>query len=626
VASRHRPRVRALVLAVVASIAVSACDSQTSPSQASPSAGPSGPVPTTAATPIAGLTNVVLEATTGVTGNVPRSGGSVSATAANGTKYTLDIPSGALAADTQISMFPVSDVTNLPAGAEITAAVHLAPEGLQLAVPANLTIDLPTGSATTGLAGFGYVGDAQDGHLAPISVDGTAVTLDVRHFSGYGAGTTLGDIVGDDEGRGVFLQAYYDAIGTDRIATVLDDWYRALVQPKLAACADVLSFGPGQPCDLATYSMAEYLWDYYQWLRAAHFAIGIDTTSNVAVSGRIKALMEGARNAAAKQLLSYFDALNLKCNAVSAGPANADDPAGPLYWAGLGVLVNSWARDLELDTVFPIFKLESILDQLCVQVVIDPSRSYSGAKPDDEGILHVPTGVTIQDASGKAGPVRHDIPLQVKANWTAASSIGNPDSEGNYDVTFTWPQSQDPLVIDILASINSSNPNVNLIARFDRITKHSKNLKWDFENGSFGGWTKGVAGAQGAANWGKVKIKEHDGDHFVELDGTGGTGKPNSWIKQAIEIPEAATTLIFDYSAHDVAGANAALKVRIVSDGSSTTLFSVIASQASDSYDWQTKSLDISRWAGKTVTIYFEQNDNGPGQHEQIVLDNIEIV
>src|SRR5262245_43741886 len=457
VVGRPGPRVCAIAVAILASVAVVGCDSQVAPSSAastSPTSPPSTTSPTGAATPSAtgaptgplGLSNVAVEEAAGATATIPRSGGKLTATGSNGTTYTLQIPSGALAADTEISMYPVASIANLPAGASISGAVHLLPEGLQLAAPGTLTIELPAGSDLTGVAGFGYAGDGQDAHLTAISLDGTTVTIVVPHFSGFGAGTTLGDIVGDDVERGAIEQAFYDAVGTSRMTGALEDWYHTRVEPKVTACQFIDSFAPGEPCDFATYSMAEYFIDYYQWLQAVAFGTGTDT-EHTGVAKNLEPLLLAARNAAAKQLVAYSDALNFKCNTVAGGPANGDDPASPLYWAAAGIFVNTWAKDLGLAPAIPLLKLESILDRLCVQVVIEPSRSYSGTKPGDEGTLHVPVGVKIQDKDGKAGPLRHDIPLQVKADWKAASSVGNPDGQGHYDVTLTWPNGVDPFKI-----------------------------------------------------------------------------------------------------------------------------------------------------------------------------------
>src|SRR5207302_3054663 len=67
-------------------------------------------------------------------------GGTVSATARDGTKYTLSVPAHALLADTTVSLTPVVSLRGLARGAKLRGAVQLAPEGLGLVRPATLTI------------------------------------------------------------------------------------------------------------------------------------------------------------------------------------------------------------------------------------------------------------------------------------------------------------------------------------------------------------------------------------------------------------------------------------------------------------------------------------------------------
>jgi hypothetical protein len=39
--------------------------------------------------------------------------------------------------------------------------------------------------------------------------------------------------------------------------------------------------------------------------------------------------------------------------------------------------------------------------------------------------------------------------------------------------------------------------------------------------------------------------------------------------------------------------------------------------------DFRHHIVNIASFAGKTVTVFFEQGDNGPGNNEQVYLDNI---
>ena len=105
------------------------------------------------------------------------------ATAANGTKYTLDIPAGALVSDVDITMTPVSAVTGSPLDGALLGAVEILPHGLELLKPATLTIE-PAGDAgpISGQTGFLSHDAGEDFHLYPLAM-GSALKLHLTHFS-----------------------------------------------------------------------------------------------------------------------------------------------------------------------------------------------------------------------------------------------------------------------------------------------------------------------------------------------------------------------------------------------------------------------------------------------------------
>jgi hypothetical protein len=139
-------------------------------------------------------------------------------------------------------------------------------------------------------------------------------------------------------------------------------------------------------------------------------------------------------------------------------------------------------------------------------------------------------------------------------------------------------------------------------------------------------WRKGVSGQKGSFDWGTVYSLDDDDEGWIQFDGVGGSGRPNAWLFLKLTLPVGARTLQFDASGHDRAGADANFRVRIVEDGDSTTLFNERVTGREDDYRWRTHEVDIQAWSGREVTLYFEQNDNGPGIHEQVVLDNVRIL
>jgi hypothetical protein len=108
-------------------------------------------------------------------------GGTLTATGANGTRYTLVLPPGGLVSDETITMTPVSSVGSSPLGT-LLGAVDLEPNGLQLVTPATLTI-VPPGPVSRALvAGFDAAGGGQDFALHPLN-RGTGIVMSLWHFS-----------------------------------------------------------------------------------------------------------------------------------------------------------------------------------------------------------------------------------------------------------------------------------------------------------------------------------------------------------------------------------------------------------------------------------------------------------
>ena len=120
---------------------------------------------------------------------VARTGGSVSLTAADGSKFTLEVPAGALAADTTITMTAVKSITGAPLGDGAPTAVQLEPSGLSLKEMATLTVvpakEIPIKQQII----FGYEGDGQDFHLAVVDPKSKDIKIKLMGFSGAGVGS-----------------------------------------------------------------------------------------------------------------------------------------------------------------------------------------------------------------------------------------------------------------------------------------------------------------------------------------------------------------------------------------------------------------------------------------------------
>ena len=122
------------------------------------------------------------------TGKVSQGGGSVSLTAADGSKFTLDVPANAVEADTTITMTAVKSLDGAPLANNTPTAVQLEPSGLFFKEMATLTIvpakEIPTKEQII----FSYEGDGQDYHLAVIDPRSKEIKIKLMHFSGAGVG------------------------------------------------------------------------------------------------------------------------------------------------------------------------------------------------------------------------------------------------------------------------------------------------------------------------------------------------------------------------------------------------------------------------------------------------------
>lgn len=190
---------------------------------------------------------------------IPLDGGSISATGADGTVYTLEIPEDALLSETMIGLTPVTSVAAMPFGGEQTYAVQLSPEGLFLQNFAILTItpaaDIPLGEQIV----FGYQEQGSDLILAAPVVDSSEIKINVLHFSGNGVTKGfLADIEpvrerlgGDAERRlqsaisEALIRAQQEGanVDSDSFAEVLRQYIEQVIKPRVAAAGESCANG-----------------------------------------------------------------------------------------------------------------------------------------------------------------------------------------------------------------------------------------------------------------------------------------------------------------------------------------------------------------------------------------------
>lgn len=112
-------------------------------------------------------------------------GGTVTATGADGSHYTLVLPANALISDETISLTPVTGVRGLRGHGRPAAGVQLGPDGLLLLKPATLTITPAAGVPVARQIGYAWHGSGLQSGLYPPTLDTKSFTLRLAHFSGY---------------------------------------------------------------------------------------------------------------------------------------------------------------------------------------------------------------------------------------------------------------------------------------------------------------------------------------------------------------------------------------------------------------------------------------------------------
>ena len=118
--------------------------------------------------------------------SIGRDGGSVTATGADGARFTLTIPAGALLDATSVSVTPLTSAGKLPMGARGLSAVEIGPSGRDLLKPATLAIVPPKLVGRASLTAFGFDAGGKQFHLAPVSRSGAEATIRIFELQGAG--------------------------------------------------------------------------------------------------------------------------------------------------------------------------------------------------------------------------------------------------------------------------------------------------------------------------------------------------------------------------------------------------------------------------------------------------------
>jgi Tol biopolymer transport system component len=437
--------------------------------------------------PALNLANVRTETAAARGSTIGAAGGTISATGANGAVYTLVLPAGAVGGDTAIALYPVTSLVTLPKGASVKAGVQLSPDGLRLRAPATLTIGLPAGTDAGKQGALAWAGDAVDVHRYPSITTGRSVVMTIVHFSGY-ADTELFN----EEVKATAANAHLEDLlllhwqlreNKSELRDDLRSWYRDVVKPALIN-GGLASLG--EPLDVSESDTADA--EYTTWLEALYWARQVTGDSAFTVAPELAESV----GIAGPMLHSWYVAENGEC----LKRADDVDPAGALSWAELAIYAYARASmytalsGIDFATVATVenrLDLPSLLDGLCVKVVIDPDRSYSAKKSGESGTVTLRAGFQIGDRPVRYGVPAHAVWVELKVKSGAdipAFPLGD-DGKGSVD-GIVWPAGSDPLQIDIVATLTAIKTNVvqrTYITGSDRITSGLRGIAFRSDRG-----------------------------------------------------------------------------------------------------------------------------------------------
>jgi hypothetical protein len=155
---------------------------------------------------------VVLNEDDSVSGVISPEGGELDFTSTDGSRYLLQVPPGALDAETEIVMTSVQSMEGIPLTGPVFA-VQLEPSGLVFNELATLTVEPSTTIPIEDQLIFGYEGSGTDFHRALIDAESSEIRILVTGFSGHGV--TTADMANWRIGRAQSASAYMkDQIGS----------------------------------------------------------------------------------------------------------------------------------------------------------------------------------------------------------------------------------------------------------------------------------------------------------------------------------------------------------------------------------------------------------------------------
>lgn len=341
-------------------------------------------------------------------------GGAVTATGADGAEYSLSIPADALIEETEISLTPIISIDDLPMSGGFVAGVHFEPSGLELFRTATLTVTLPASPAVGAeelLAGFIYDDGGDNLALALADTTGNSFSLPIDHFSGGGGGAANPADLAATSTQGsanAFIAQLMSAIqaeDTDEAESVLRQWYEARVRPRLQGAVS------------NDDALDRALQDYRRWLNAeGAIPLNID----------VGALLSESQNLAAAAFREAIARANDLCERNS----SFDDAEEALRWQrrAESVLERNVLEQNAID-------IGTVLNELCVQVVIESTSFPQSPVVDQPALLEVVFGFSFSD--GPTELSANMVAFVLTTGATPAGATEFTDENGRVQLTLT---------------------------------------------------------------------------------------------------------------------------------------------------------------------------------------------
>jgi len=395
---------------------------------------------------------VSLESADAISGVIGPDGGVLSTTGPDGSSFELTIPAGALLQTTMINLTPVTALLPAPfaesLAASFVAGVQLEPSGLYFTQPLELTI-VPASGVDPSIWAWAYDGDGEGLHPEPYTVEGTAVSMDIWHFSGFGFSINWSEA----------LQNFGDfaAATAEQIAEL--------------AIENVISSCVGDGCQFDPDDKAALISIFANWYTSGVLTLLNNAIANPALakpaltqwlkwmegielydlndSGALDNLWWGSRPLAKRVIDAAFDAATLKCDGVGSKAEALADFTEPWYWITYYLEL---ALKIDNGDSYAISDLEK-----CAAAKVSNATFPSGLDDAESGELKVRVGVAFR---GAFGWTRYDMYPDVTltlSGISAAPGSGTlaPDDDGWFISTLTM-EGTDTATVELKANVEIS--------------------------------------------------------------------------------------------------------------------------------------------------------------------------